>query len=178
MPNSIADKLKSSIRSIPDFPNPGINFYDITTVLKDGALNREVIESLSEAVRKTQAQAILGIEARGFVFGGAVAYSLGLPFIPVRKPGKLPAEVEEVSYELEYGQDSLEVHRDALARGLRVAIVDDLLATGGTAAAVCSLAERLGAEVALLAFVVELNFLSGRRKLESRPVVSLVEFDS
>ena len=169
--------LKKLIREVPDFPKPGILFYDITTLLKDpegfAALTEQLV-SHSEAFRP---EAIVGIEARGFIFGPLLAARLGAGFIPVRKPGKLPAETDEITYDLEYGQDTLQIHRDAIRPGQRVLVVDDLLATGGTAAATCRLVENCGGEVAGLVFVVELTFLEGRKKLAAYDIVTLVEYD-
>lgn len=170
------DDLKRLIREIPDFPKPGILFYDITTLLKDAAGFRAVIDRLTSHFQGRQIDAVLGIEARGFIFGPALAYHLGAGFVPVRKPKKLPAEVESWSYDLEYGQDTLEIHRDAIGPGHNVIIADDLLATGGTAEAVIRLVEKLGGTVAGLAFVVELEFLSGRKKLAGYDAYSLLKY--
>src|SRR5437899_9714157 len=138
------DELKKLIREVPDFPKKGILFYDITTLLKDKAGFKKVVEYLTEKIRPFQPDAVLGIEARGFIFAPALAYNLGAGFVPVRKPKKLPAETERIEYQLEYGTDALEIHRDAIQPGQRVLIVDDVLATGGTAAAVAKLVEKLG----------------------------------
>ena len=170
------DDLKKIIREIPDFPKPGILFYDITTLLKDAAGFRAVIDRLTEHFQGQKVDAVIGIEARGFIFGPALAYHLGAGFVPVRKPKKLPAEVESWSYDLEYGQDTLEIHKDAIGAGHNVIIADDLLATGGTAEAVVKLVEKLGGNVAGLAFVVELEFLSGRNKLAGYDVFSLLKY--
>jgi adenine phosphoribosyltransferase len=171
------DNLKSLIREVPDFPKPGILFYDITTLLKDKAGLRAVIDALCEHYRNAQVDMVLGIEARGFIFAPALAYALGVGFVPVRKPKKLPSETLRVSYDLEYGTDSLEMHKDAVAPGSRVLIVDDLLATGGTAAAVARLVEQAGGQVAGLAFAIELTFLNGRAKLPGYDVFSLLKYD-
>jgi adenine phosphoribosyltransferase len=171
------DQLKKLIREVPDFPKPGILFYDITTLLKDRSGLQAVVEALCKQCDGIQFDIVLGIEARGFIFGPVLAHALGTGFIPVRKPGKLPAETVKMEYALEYGTDALEVHKDAIAAGARVLIVDDLLATGGTAAAVARLVEKLGGEVAALVFVVELDFLNGRDKLTGYPVRSLVHYD-
>jgi adenine phosphoribosyltransferase len=171
-------ELKSMIREIPDFPKPGILFYDITTLLKNPRGLRLVIDCLTENFRGQQIDAVLGIEARGFIFGPALAYNLGAGFVPVRKPKKLPSEVESYSYDLEYGKDTLEIHRDAVGEGHNVIIADDLLATGGTAQAVVKLVERLGGRVAGLAFVVELEFLPGRQRLEGYEAFSLLKYQS
>lgn len=170
------DDLKSLIREIPDFPKSGILFYDITTLLKDGGGLRRTIDALCTHYDGKGIDVVLGIEARGFIFAPAVAYSLKAGFVPVRKPKKLPAPCERVEYALEYGTDILEVHKDAIQPGQRVLIVDDVLATGGTAAAVTNLVEKLGGAVAGLAFVIELDFLNGRKKLPGRDIYSLVHY--
>ena len=170
-------QLKPLIREIPDFPKPGILFYDITTLLKDAAGFKATIEGLSQNYEKAGIDTVLGIEARGFIFAPALAYALSAGFVPVRKPRKLPAECARVSYELEYGEDSLEIHRDAITPGSRVLIVDDLLATGGTARAAANLIEQLGGLVAGAAFVVELTFLGGLQKLNGYNVFSLLQYD-
>lgn len=169
-------ELKNLIREIPDFPKPGILFYDITTLLKDPGGLRQTIDALCKNYDGKAIDVVLGIEARGFIFAPAVAYALKAGFVPVRKPKKLPAACERIEYALEYGSDTLEVHKDAIQPGQRVLIVDDVLATGGTAAAVTRLVEQLGGEVAGLAFVIELDFLSGRDKLPGRDIFSLVHY--
>jgi len=169
--------LKKLIREIPDYPKPGILFYDITTLLKDKAGLRGVIDALCEHYRGTRVDIVLGIEARGFIFAPAMAYALGAGFVPVRKPKKLPSETLRVSYDLEYGTDSLEMHKDAVRPGSSVLIVDDLLATGGTAAAVARLVEQAGGKVAGLGFAIELTFLNGRGKLPGYDVFSLLKYD-
>ncbi len=171
------DGLKKLIREVPDFPKKGILFYDITTLLKDKLGFALLIDALSEHYIGKEIDLVLGMEARGFIFGPALAYRLNAGFVPVRKPGKLPAETEKVSYDLEYGSNSLEVHKDAIKKGERVLIVDDLLATGGTAVATAKLASGLGAQIAGLAFVVELDFLKGREKLGNYDVFSLLRYD-
>src|SRR6266576_3653004 len=150
------DHLKKLIREVPDFPKKGILFYDITTLLKDKAGFKKVVEYLTEKIRPFQPDVVLGIEARGFIFAPALAYNLGAGFVPVRKPKKLPAETERISYELEYGIDTLEIHKDAVQPGMRVVIADDLLATGGTGLATARLVERLGGKVTAISFVIEL----------------------
>jgi adenine phosphoribosyltransferase len=172
-----ADDLKKLIREIPDFPKPGILFYDITTLLKDPAGLRAVIDALAARYLTAGIDTVLGIEARGFIFAPALACALGAGFVPVRKPKKLPAATEGIEYQLEYGTDRLEIHRDAIAPGQRVLILDDLLATGGTAAAVAKLVEKLRGQVAGLGFVVELDFLKGREKLAGYDVFSLLHYD-
>lgn len=171
------DGLKQLIREVPDFPKKGILFYDITTLLKDKCGFATLIDALSEHYINKDIDLVLGMEARGFIFGPAVAYRLNAGFVPVRKPGKLPAETARLEYDLEYGSNVLEIHRDAIQKGQRVIIVDDLLATGGTAAATVSLARTLGAEVCGLGFVVELDFLKGRDKLPGCDVFSLLHYD-
>ena len=170
------DDLKKMIREVPDFPKKGILFYDITTLLKDKAGFKKVIDALTDGVRPLKPDCVLGIEARGFIFAPALAYNLGAGFVPVRKPNKLPAETERISYELEYGIDTLEVHKDAVKPGMRVVIADDLLATGGTALASVRLVEKLGAKVAAVTFVIELEALKGRARLAGYDVVSLLKY--
>src|ERR671919_429822 len=172
------DELKKLIREVPDFPKTGILFYDITTVLKDKGGFRLIINQMTEKIRPFDADIVIGIEARGFIFAPALAYNVGAGFVPVRKPRKLPAECASISYDLEYGQDTLEIHRDAVGKGHRVIIADDLLATGGTAKAVCDLVEQLGGTVVGLVFVVELEFLPGREKLTGYDVRSLIKYQS
>ncbi|HWX92909.1 MAG TPA: adenine phosphoribosyltransferase [Terriglobales bacterium] len=171
-----SEQLKRLIREVPDFPKPGILFYDITTLLKDKTGFAQLIDLFSEHYIGKQIDLILGMEARGFIFGPALAYRLNAGFVPVRKPGKLPAATVKVEYELEYGSNALEVHKDAVQKGQRVLIVDDLLATGGTAEATARLATSLGGEIAGLAFVVELDFLNGREKLKPYNVFSLLHY--
>src|ERR1035437_1092731 len=167
--------LKKLIREVPDFPKPGILFYDISTLLKDRGGLAAVIDGLKDRYRDTRVDVVVGMEARGFIFAPALAYALGAGFVPVRKPKRLPAETISVSYDLEYGKDSLEMHKDAVSPGSRVLIVDDLLATGGTAAAAARLVREAGGTVAGLGFVVELTFLSGRAKLPEYDVFSLLQ---
>ena len=171
------EHLKALIREVPDFPKKGILFYDITTLLKDKVGFATLIDALSEHYLNSQVDAVLAIEARGFIFGPALAYRLNAGFVPIRKPGKLPAETVKWSYELEYGLDTLEIHKDAIKPGQRVIIVDDLLATGGTANACVQLAKSLGANIAGMGFVVELDFLNGRKKFEGTEVFSLLHYD-
>ena len=169
--------LKSLIREVPDFPKPGILFYDITTLLKDKAGLRGVIDGLKDHYRDTQVDVVLGIEARGFIFGPALAYRLNAGFVPVRKPKKLPAETLKWTYDLEYGSDTLEIHKDAIMPGQRVIICDDLLATGGTARAAAEMVKSLGGEICGLSFVVELDGLKGRDKLTGYDVFSLLHYE-
>ncbi len=169
--------LKKLIREVPDFPKPGILFYDITTLLKDKVGFATLIDALAEHYLGQHIDLVLGMEARGFIFGPALAYRLNAGFVPVRKPGKLPAATSRVEYELEYGSNILEIHQDAVTDGQRVIICDDLLATGGTADATVQLAKKSGAEVVGLAFVVELDFLKGRDKLRNYDVFSLLHYD-
>ncbi|MGD9631323.1 MAG: adenine phosphoribosyltransferase [Pyrinomonadaceae bacterium] len=171
------DNLKKLIREVPDFPKPGINFYDVTTLLKDPTGLEETIDALTESCRGMSIDTVIGVESRGFIFGAPLAYQLGVGFIPVRKPKKLPSDVVSVSYELEYGSDSLEMHKDAVGEGHNVLIVDDLLATGGTARAVVDLVEGVGGRVSGLLFVVELTFLNGREKFDGYSVKSLISYD-
>jgi adenine phosphoribosyltransferase len=170
------EPLKKLIREVPDFPKKGILFYDITTLLKDKLGFATLVDALSEHYLAKDIDLVLGMEARGFIFGPAVAYRLNAGFVPVRKPGKLPAATERVEYDLEYGSNILEMHKDAIHKGQRVIIVDDLLATGGTAAATVQLAKSLGAVISGLGFVVELDFLKGRDKLKGCDVFSLLHY--
>ncbi|HEY6188382.1 MAG TPA: adenine phosphoribosyltransferase [Pyrinomonadaceae bacterium] len=172
------NELKAMIREVPDFPKPGINFYDITTLLKQPEGLRRTVDALAAQFDGVKVDTVIGVEARGFIFAPALAYHLGAGFVPVRKPRKLPAECASISYDLEYGQDTLEIHRDAVGQGHRVLIADDLLATGGTARAVVDLVEDLGGTVAGLVFVVELEFLPGRKRLEGYDVRSLIKYQS
>lgn len=167
----------SLIREVPDFPGPGIIFRDITPLLADPLGFHLVLDAIAHRLIGTPIDAIVGIESRGFIFGGALAARLNTSFVPVRKPGKLPAATDKVSYSLEYGEAELEMHRDALAEDARVVIVDDLLATGGTAAAAASLVERGGGTVEAFAFVIELKALGGREQLDERPVITVLEYD-
>jgi len=170
--------LKQIIRDVPDFPKPGIVFKDITTLLKNREALKEANRLLCEPYRNTSIDQVVGIESRGFIFGCAMALELGTGFVPIRKPGKLPAATEREEYTLEYGTDAIEIHRDAIQPGERVLIVDDLLATGGTAAAAIRLVEKLGGEVAGIAFLIELSFLKGREKLGPVPAHVLLEYTS
>ncbi len=171
------EHLKKLIREVPDFPKEGINFYDITTLLKDADGFKQTIDALADQFRGEKIDTIIGVESRGFIFAAPLACMLGAGFVPVRKPKKLPAEKVSVSYDLEYGQDTLEMHKDAVGEGHRVLIVDDLLATGGTARAVCDLVEGLGGKIVGLSFLVELTFLNGRAKFNGYDVKSLLSYD-
>jgi len=171
-------ELKQLVREIPDFPKPGILFYDITTLLKDPRGLRAVIDQITGHFSDQKVDHVIGVEARGFIFAPALAYHLGAGFVPVRKPKKLPSEVESYSYDLEYGKDTLEIHKDAVGKGHNVVIADDLLATGGTAGAVVKLVEKLGGNVVGLSFVIELEFLNGREKLAGYDVFSLLKYQS
>ncbi|HZG68313.1 MAG TPA: adenine phosphoribosyltransferase [Herpetosiphonaceae bacterium] len=168
--------FSSLIRNIPDFPLPGVQFKDITPLLQDAAAFRQVIDELAGRYEGQRVDLVAGVESRGFIFSAPVAYRLGAGLIPIRKPGKLPAETIEVAYSLEYGTNTLQVHRDALQPGTRVLLVDDLLATGGTIRAAAQLMEQLGGEVVELAFVIELAFLHGRDNLAQYPIFSLVQY--
>ncbi len=170
------EHLKAAIREIPDWPKKGILFYDITTLLKDGPRFREAVNALIAPFAGEKIDLVVGIEARGFIFAPTVAFAVGAGFVPVRKPGKLPAPTHRATYELEYGTDSLEIHQDAIVPGQRVLIVDDLIATGGTARAVADLVEKMGGVVVGLAFVIELEFLHGRQKLGKHAMISLLKY--
>ena len=170
------DDFKSLIRHVPDFPKKGILFYDITTLLKEKGALKEVMARLVDLYRGQAIDLVVGVESRGFIFAPTVACLLGAGFVPVRKPGKLPAETIAETYDLEYGQDSLEVHRDAIRQGQRVLLVDDLLATGGTAAATVRLVRRLGGQVMSALFLVELEFLNGRSRLPDVEVRSVLQY--
>jgi adenine phosphoribosyltransferase len=170
------DDLKAIIREIPDWPKKGILFYDVTTLLKDGPAFQKAIDSLIAPYRNRKVDLVAGIEARGFIFAPTVAYAMKTGFVPVRKPGKLPAATHKASYALEYGTDSLEIHQDAVRPGQKVLVVDDLIATGGTANAVAELVTRMGGTVVGFAFLVELEFLKGREKLSKYEVQSVLKY--
>jgi adenine phosphoribosyltransferase len=176
MEEQLVQDLKAAIREIPDWPKKGILFYDVTTLLKHKTCFEQTINALIEPYQNTQVDLVLGIEARGFIFAPPVAYALKAGFVPVRKPGKLPAAKLQVNYELEYGTDSLEIHQDAIQPGQRVLIVDDLIATGGTAKAVAEMVEAMGATVVGLAFVVELGFLHGRDRLSKYNLHTVLQY--
>ncbi|MGH2456991.1 MAG: adenine phosphoribosyltransferase [Candidatus Limnocylindria bacterium] len=173
---SSTDDLRARIREVPDFPKPGILFYDITTLLKDPASFAGVIDRMADAVKDDRIDLVVGMESRGFIFAAPLAYKLGAGFVPVRKLGKLPAETIEVEYDLEYGTATLEVHRDAISAGQRVLIVDDLLATGGTVLGTIELVRRLGGEIAGLSFMVELTGLHGRDQLSEFAIHTLLTY--
>ena len=169
--------LVSYIRNVPDFPKKGIIFRDITTLLKDPDAFKKAVATLFENYNGAKIDKVVGIESRGFILGAALALSLGVGFVPIRKKGKLPAETVREEYSLEYGRDSIEIHKDAIQKGERVLIHDDLLATGGTSSAACKLVERAGGNIAGLCFLVELNFLKGRDQLANYEVFSLIQYD-
>jgi adenine phosphoribosyltransferase len=174
---TIAPKeLGERIRDIPDFPKPGILFKDITTMLKDGNAFKSAVDGLLAKVRDKQIDVVVGMESRGFIFGAPIAYALGVGFVPVRKLGKLPADVVSVEYDLEYGSATLEMHKDAMKPGSRVLIVDDLLATGGTVAGTIELVKQLQGEIVALAFLIELRALRGRDRLQGYDIATLIEF--
>ena len=170
--------LKQMIRNVPDFPKKGIGFKDITTLIKDGISFQKSIKMLADNYNPDDIDVIVGIEARGFIFGSALAYMWGKGFVPIRKPGKLPAETIKEEYQLEYGTDAVEIHKDAIEPNQRVLIIDDLLATGGTVAAAVQLVERLQGKIVGIGFIIELSFLNGREKLKDYDVLSLVTFES
>ena len=172
----VAD-LRAKIRDINDFPTEGILFKDITTLLKDGPAWRFAVDSLASHYQKDRVDVVVGVESRGFIFGGAIAHQLNAGFVPVRKLGKLPGKTIEVEYELEYGRDALAMHEDAIKPGQRVLAVDDLLATGGTMGATLRLVEQLGGRVVGVAFMIELAFLKGREKLKNYPLHALISYD-
>jgi adenine phosphoribosyltransferase len=173
----VVTDLKKAIRSIPDFPKKGIVFRDITTLLKDATAFRRAVDLLSEHYAGRGITKVVSVESRGFILGAPLAYALGAGFVPVRKPGKLPSAALREDYALEYGTDALEIHNDAITKGERVLLIDDLLATGGTILAVCKLVERLGGEIVGLGFLVELSFLHGRARLENYEVYSLIDYE-
>ena len=172
----LSEELKRSIRDIPDFPKKGIIFKDITTLLKDGSKFHKAVDLIADRYKEKGITKVVSIEARGFIFGSAIAYKLGAGLVPVRKKGKLPHETHRVEYELEYGKDCLEIHKDAISPDDNVLIIDDLLATGGTMKAVCEMVDKSGGNIAEVAFLIELTFLKGRDKLKGRQVFSLIEF--
>jgi len=171
-----AELLRSRVRDVPDFPKPGIVFKDITPLLADPVALSSVIDEIVVGLGRGTVDKVVGIEARGFIVAAPVAYHMAAGFVPIRKRGKLPWKTEDQTYDLEYGQETIEIHADAIARGERVAIVDDVLATGGTASAAARLVERLGGTVVSMAFLIELAFLKGREKLEGYDIVSLLQY--
>jgi len=174
----MSEELKKYIRSVKDFPIKGIMFRDITTLLLNNEASKKTINELYNFAKDKNITKVVGIESRGFLFGMMLAEKLGVGFVPIRKPGKLPAKTESIEYELEYGKDRIEIHKDAINSGDKVLLHDDLLATGGTAVAACKLIEKLGGEVAQVSFIVELSFLKGREKLSQYDVRSLVDYES
>jgi len=172
------ESLKKVIREVPDYPKPGILFYDITTLIQHPQAFSQALDAMCHRYIGQGIDAVLGVESRGFIFGAAMAYRLGAGFIVVRKPGKLPAAVVRETYALEYGEDAIEMHQDAVKPGQKILMVDDLLATGGTAAAACKLVERAGGKVVECCFLIELSFLKGRQKLGARKVFSLIQYDA
>ena len=176
MSDQINIDLKQQIRNVPDFPKPGILFYDITTLLRDPQGFQATIDMLAAPYMNQRIDAVVGIESRGFILGAPVAAKIGAGFIPIRKPGKLPAKAVKETYDLEYGKDALEIHEDAISKGDRILIVDDVLATGGTAAAAAQLVKRLGGELYGMAFLIELLFLNGKSKLQGEKVLSMVQY--
>ena len=168
--------LEKYIRTIEDFPKEGISFKDVTTLLKEGDAFKYAVKSIADKLRNLNVDLIVGPEARGFIFGAPVAYELGVGFVPVRKPGKLPADTVRYEYELEYGKDALEIHKDAIKKGARVALVDDLLATGGTILSAVKLVEKLGGEVVHIGFLIELEFLNGRDNLKGYDISSIIKY--
>ena len=169
--------MKKLIREVPDFPKEGINFYDITTLLKDPGGLKETLDAMVDRYKDKEIDVVIGMESRGFIFATPLAHQIGAGFVPVRKPGKLPARKTSVSYDLEYGQDTLEIHEDAVNEGQRVLIIDDLLATGGTAKATTDLVEKLNGNIVEVAFLCELTFLNGREKLNGYNVHSFLKYD-
>ena len=176
MANEQIQKLLTALRDVPDFPKPGIIFKDITTILSDGTLFKSAIDIFLEANAGRKLDKVVGIDARGFIFGAAVAYQLGIGFVPIRKKGKLPYKTESMAYTLEYGEAVIEMHVDAIAKGEKVVLIDDLLATGGTAAAAAKLIEKMGGDLVEAQFLIELEFLNGREKLKGFPVCSFLKF--
>ena len=171
-----ADQLKSTIRDVPDFPKEGIIFKDITTLLQNKDALKASIDILVDKYKEEDIEYVVGIESRGFIFGTAVAYNLGAGFVPVRKKGKLPSTTKSVTYDLEYGTDTVEIHEDAIPAGSKVLLVDDLLATGGTAGAVTQLLKEIGSDIVSVAFLIELEFLNGKEKLADYPIYSVIKY--
>jgi adenine phosphoribosyltransferase len=176
MQSESIEKLRAAVRDVPDFPKPGIIFKDITPILGNGKLFRTAIEAFLESCRGKEIDKIVGIDARGFLFGSAVAYALGVGFVPLRKKGRLPYQTESAKYSLEYGEAEMELHIDAIERGEKIVLIDDLLATGGTSASAVTLIQKVGGVLLEAQFLIELEFLHGRKKLESTPVVSFLKY--
>src|SRR5882762_6733111 len=176
MATEIIDKLHAAVRDVPDFPKKGIIFKDITPILNDGALFRASVDVFLERCRGKKIDKIVGIDARGFLFGSAVAYELGIGFVPLRKKGRLPYKTESAKYSLEYGEAEMELHIDAIMRGERIVLIDDLLATGGTSASAAALIKKVGGQLLTAIFLIELDFLHGREKLEPTPVTSFLKY--
>ena len=171
------DLVRTKVRDIPDFPKQGIIFKDITTVIKDAEAFKRVIDFFTEKLKDKNVDYIVGIESRGFIFAGPIAYNLGIGVIIIRKPGKLPADTEKLTYDLEYGTDTIEIHKDAIEKGKKVVIIDDLLATGGTAAAACKLVEKVGGKVVANCFMIDLTFLNGKDKLpDDIEIITMVDY--
>jgi adenine phosphoribosyltransferase len=176
MASGVIETLRTTVRDVPDFPKKGIVFKDITTILKDGELFRASVDLFLEKCRDTDIDKIVGIDARGFLFGSAVAYELGIGFVPLRKKGRLPYKTESAAYTLEYGEAEMELHIDAIQRGEKVVLIDDLLATGGTSASAVTLIKKVGGDLVSAIFLIELEFLQGRKKLEPTPVISFLKY--
>lgn len=176
MNSKVIETLRTTIRDVPDFPKPGIVFKDITTILKEGSLFRASVDLFLDECRGQKIDKVVGIDARGFLFGSAVAYELGIGFVPLRKKGRLPYKTESAAYTLEYGEAEMELHIDAIERGERVVLIDDLLATGGTSASAVTLINKVGGELFAAIFLIELEFLQGRKKLDPTPVISFLKY--
>jgi adenine phosphoribosyltransferase len=176
MNSRVIETLRTTVRDVPDFPKPGIVFKDITTILKDGSLFRAAVDLFLEECRGKQVDKIVGIDARGFLFGSAVAYELGIGFVPLRKKGRLPYKTESAAYTLEYGEAEMELHIDAIEKGEKVVLIDDLLATGGTSASAVTLIKKVGGDLVTAIFLIELDFLHGRQKLVPTPVISFLKY--
>ena len=176
MAPEVIDKLRQIVRDVPDFPKPGILFKDITTILKDGDSFRSSVDLFLDECRGKKIDKVVGIDARGFLFGSAVAYELGIGFVPLRKKGRLPWRTETAAYTLEYGEAEMELHIDAIERGEKIVLIDDLLATGGTSASAVTLINKVGGDLVSAIFLIELEFLQGRKKLEPTPVVSFLKY--
>lgn len=176
MSSAVVEKLRAAIRDVPDFPKPGIVFKDITTVLNEGGLFRDSVDLFLGECRGRKIDKIVGIDARGFLFGSAVAYELGVGFVPLRKKGRLPWKTETASYTLEYGEAEMELHIDAIERGEKIVLIDDLLATGGTSASAITLIKKVGGDLLAAMFLIELEFLHGRKKLDATPVISFLKY--